>query len=110
MSASLVGSEMCIRDSLTSEPDVSKSFATIQGDVCEQADVRGGLVAEHRALVERARHLSQAKTVTFPNNTVAEIQKGPTFHVGEAAAPAGPTGRSVLVQGLTSAENWETPL
>eukprot|EP00969_Alexandrium_andersonii_P366953 15469632-Alexandrium_andersonii.AAC.1 len=36
--------------------------------------------------------------------TLAKPVKGPTFHLDEAAFPAGLTGRNVVVQGLESAE------
>eukprot|EP00969_Alexandrium_andersonii_P069724 3077213-Alexandrium_andersonii.AAC.1 len=47
------------------------------------------------------------KPTTQPNIALAEIQKGPSFHMDEAAVPAGPTGRNVLVQGLESTENGD---
>eukprot|EP00969_Alexandrium_andersonii_P144097 6372045-Alexandrium_andersonii.AAC.1 len=38
---------------------------------------------------------------------LAKHRKGPAFHMDEAAAPTGPTGRIVIVQGSESAENWD---
>ena len=47
------------------------------------------------------------KAATSLNNSLAGIEKGPTFHMDEAAVPAGPTGRNVLAQGSESAENGD---
>eukprot|EP00969_Alexandrium_andersonii_P199483 8810231-Alexandrium_andersonii.AAC.1 len=38
---------------------------------------------------------------------MAKVETGPALHMDEAAFPAGPTGRRVLVQGLDSAENGD---
>eukprot|EP00969_Alexandrium_andersonii_P295917 13079487-Alexandrium_andersonii.AAC.1 len=51
------------------------------------------------------KQLSQVKPTTYPNNTVAKIEKKPTLHMDEVAVPEGPTERNVLVQGLEKAEN-----
>ena len=49
-------------------------------------------------------HLSSANRTTYANNTLANIEKGPTFHMDEAVGQEGPTRRRVLVQGLGLAE------
>eukprot|EP00969_Alexandrium_andersonii_P373639 15484492-Alexandrium_andersonii.AAC.1 len=44
------------------------------------------------------------KTATAPNNSLADIEKGPKFHMEESAAPSGPAGRNALVPRAESAE------
>eukprot|EP00969_Alexandrium_andersonii_P350802 15434000-Alexandrium_andersonii.AAC.1 len=61
-------------------------------------------IADQRAL--RTKH-KQVKPTTYPNNTLADIEKGPTFHIDEAAVQAGPAGRNALVHGLESAEDGD---
>eukprot|EP00969_Alexandrium_andersonii_P256084 11321193-Alexandrium_andersonii.AAC.1 len=41
-------------------------------------------------------HPPQVEPTKYPNNTLANIEECPTFHMDEAAAPAGPTGRIAL--------------
>eukprot|EP00969_Alexandrium_andersonii_P161142 7121324-Alexandrium_andersonii.AAC.1 len=55
----------------------------------------------------RAFEASYVSIPTHPHDTPAEIEKGPAFHMDEAAVPAGPIGRNVRVQGLESAENGD---
>eukprot|EP00969_Alexandrium_andersonii_P061051 2690496-Alexandrium_andersonii.AAC.1 len=42
----------------------------------------------------------QVRATTYPNNTLAEIEKGPTFHMDEAAVRAGPARRNGPCPGL----------
>eukprot|EP00969_Alexandrium_andersonii_P279196 12340513-Alexandrium_andersonii.AAC.1 len=46
----------------------------------------------------------RVETATSLNDSLAKLEKGPKFHMEEAAAPSRPTGLNVLVLRLDSAE------